>query len=709
MLVLTVDVPEPFRSCLDQDTPGKVCDAEATAPEALFGRAMARVAAGREAEARQDLEAALPGLGDPCRVELALLDLRQRDAVKDAVVVAQLVVDRAEPKSALAARALHVVGLAEGKLRHTSVAADALLKAAEIYGVLEERAGLAQVYDTLGTLEAARGRLDNALHFYALSLVDKTLLGDRPGMAITLGNLGRVHLRAGRFRDALLCFQRDLMIARELDDVRGQARMHEDLGRAYLGLEQFDEAEEELAKCLEIAAEYDFKDMKFFARKDLVLARIGQGRLREAETELAAADVELPAQAEPYFRLVLAAVRGSLLLAKGRRSAVEVLEEAVEGFEKMQLPDLEIPARVLLAKAFVKQKYKALAEQCLLRGLRLARSDGYARYLPTLNEAMAELELVEGVIEETARPVGSGPALPNNSYVIREQLGKGAYGEVFRAYDPQRGRDVALKRLRLSELYDVKHRKRILDSARVELEAASRVRHPGVVRVLALGSEPDGGAYVVQEYIPGKSLREFMAKDGTADPYLVVSYLQLVANALQVLHEAGVIHRDLKPENIIIREDDLPVLVDFGIAHMADAGAAKARHVTGTLPYMSPEQAMCKRITGRADLYSLGAIAYEWLAGVRPVPIRRGSLDEMVKDIATREPPPLSDFRPEISADLEQMIMSMLAKKPRQRPQTALAVAEQLGKLYEGKLLRPGSDGRADSRMVSTEPIDPER
>jgi len=704
----TVEIPEVFRCALAQGVPARVCQLEATTPQALFGRALARIAVGREADARKDLEAALPHLGDASRIELAFLDIRERNAVKGALAVARAIAERAEPNSLLAARALHVAGLAEGKLRHTAAATDALLRSAEIYGALGERLGQAQVYDTLGMVEGARGRLDYALNFYALSLVDKTMLGDRQGMAITLGNLGRVHLRAGRFRDALFCFERDLLIARELGDERGQARMHEDMGRAHLGLEELAKAEQELRECLKIASRCSFKDMEFFARKDLVLTRIAQGRLEEAETELEMAEAALPAEAEPYFRLILTAARGDLLMAKGDKKAIDVLEEAVEGFEQAQLPDLEIPARISLAKALVSQRYKALAEQCLLRGLRLARSDGYARYLPTLNEAMAGLDLVEGAIEETARQLSDGPSPLKTSYIIREQLGSGAFGEVFRVYDPQRGQDVALKRLRLEKLYDLSRRKQLLASARVELEAASRVRHPGVVRVLAIGTEPDGGTYIVQEYVPGRPLQELFPKqkDASADPHLVVSYVERIANALQALHEAGVVHRDLKPANILVRADGLPVLVDFGIAHMMDAKGAKDPQMAGTLPYMAPEQAMGRRLDGRADLYALGVIAYEWLAGVRPLRLRGSSLEDMARDIATRQPPPLSDFLPVILPELERLIMSMLAKKRRQRPASALEVVEECQRLARSLPPEPGAPPHAGNGIERTQTMD---
>ncbi|MCE9555796.1 MAG: protein kinase [Planctomycetes bacterium] len=675
MFFSTVELPEPFRSALAAGGAATVCDCDAASPEALFGRAQARIAVGRDLEARADLVAATGSLPEACRIELAWLDLRAGIAGGRVASALRELAEQPTLPMRLQARAWHVLGLAEGKSRRTPAAVDALLKAAQLYRAAGLRLAETQVFDTLGTVEAARGRLDNALHFYAMSLVDKALLGDRAGMALTLGNIGRVHLRAGRYQQARDCFERDLEMAVASGDDRGQARMLEDLGRALLGLGDLAGAEQQLTRCLALADAEHFEDLQFFARKDLALTRLAQHRMDEAEAELAALRAWLRLETEPYLRFVLEAAEGEVLLARNDPRAVEILEDAADGFARAQLPDLEISTRIALAKALLAQKLTALAEESLLRGIRLARSDGYMRYLPVLNEAMAEMELVEGAIEEQSRAIEAGPSAAESSYIVRERLGGGAFGEVFRAYDPQRCQEVAVKRLKLDRLYDVSQRRRILASARVELEAASRVRHPGVVRVLALGTEPDGVAYVVQEFVPGRSLRALMPQDATSDPGMVLKQLQQIAGALSALHEAGVIHRDLKPENILVREDGSLVLVDFGIAHVTGSRVTDADHIAGTVAYMAPEQAAGKRLDGRADLYALGVIGYEWLTGTRPLRPRGESFREIAKDLASREPPPITEFRPGLEARIANLVMALMEKNPRRRPGSAAEVA----------------------------------
>lgn len=317
-----VPIPPEFAKALDEGRAADVRDAEASTPEALLGRAMARVALGEEERAREDLTAALPALGDAARVELAMLDIRQRNDIPAALETARSILagDPAEPS--VAARAQHVVGLAEGKLRRTPAALDALLAAAALYGQVGDRHARAQVHDGVGMLLAARGRLDQAVYWYALSLADKALLGDRLGMAITLGNLGRLHLRAGRNADALECFVRDLEIAEALEDLRGQARMHEDIGRAHAAAEKATDAQASYERAIALATENGYVDLLFFAWRDLAILRIQENDTDGARAALDRAAEAMPEGGEPYFRLLLAAAEGELMLARGEESTL---------------------------------------------------------------------------------------------------------------------------------------------------------------------------------------------------------------------------------------------------------------------------------------------------------------------------------------------------------------------------------------------------
>ncbi|MBI4606509.1 MAG: protein kinase [Planctomycetes bacterium] len=666
---MSVSIPEPFLSALGQGRPGDVGDADAATPEARYGRALARLQVGRDRDARSDLEAALPALGDACRIEIAYLDMRERASVEDALACCEEVLRAAPAGTALRARALHVGGLAKAKLRRLEEATDALVEACSVYRSLGDRAGAAQAQDTLGTLHSSRGRLDLALSAYAVSFAEKALAGDRYGMAITLGNLGRVLSKAGRYQDALRCFELDLSLASELGDRRGRARMLNDMGRVRLAMEDLDLAEADLRACLAAALEAGYRDIEVFARKDLAALSIARGRLDDAEGEISLAEEALAEGAEPYLRALLLAARGEVALARKDPGALALLEEAARMFAEGDLPDHEIPLRISLARAYAAAKLKRQAEACLERVLDAARRGGFERYLRRIREEMAELGWTEGLVEEKGRlPIPSRSEPLPGGYVILERLGGGAFGEVFRAYDPARDQIVALKRVYLGKVYNLEKRESLIASARIELAAASRVRHPGVARVYAVGHDEGGDAYVVQELVQGRSLRAFMdaSRAQPADQGLVARKVQLIAAALQALHSSGVVHRDLKPENILLRApDDSPVLVDFGIAHVGGAEGLGLAGLGGTFPYIGPEAFRGARITAKGDMYSLGVLVYEWLAGRLPYDMEGKGWDEAVRDKLGGPPLPLP---PGLPGGLVGLVEALMDPEPARRP-----------------------------------------
>jgi tetratricopeptide (TPR) repeat protein len=660
-----------------------LAEGPAGTPDELFRRAIARIALERDDDARADLLACKMAIGDSALIELAFLDIRQRHDIAEALGVAHAIIARAAANSAMQARAYHVAGLAEGKLRNTPAALIALLKASLLYAKLGDLAARAQVQDTIGSIEAARGRLDLAVNCYAMSLVDKSLIGDKAGMALTLGNIGRAQLRLGRFDDALHCFERDLAISSELGDVHAQARMHEDIGRTKLAAGELESAEASLMRCAELSKAHHFPDLAFFASKDLAILRIAQSRLDEALSLLAQAEGFLPEGAEPYLHQTLVAARGELALAARDPQAVDMLAAAVDGFAKGDLPDLEIPARMLLAQALSEHKLKATAQECLLKAMRRARADGYARYLPLLRQEMAKLDLIEGIVEEPTRAIfhkSQGDGVTTDGYVLLQRIGGGGFGDVFRAFDPVRACDVALKRFRIGKLYDAKKRATFIKSARVELEAALRLRHPGIVRVRAIGFDDTNELYLVSDFVEGVSLRKQMSQTLRPDHYAVLRILEPVAATLAALHEVGVIHRDLKPENIIITPEGLPVLVDLGIAQVAGGGDGKFATFAGTPQYMSPEQAKGAAVDGQSDMYALGIIAYEWLAGFAPIQPKGSEPKQLALEISATMPIPVKKVRPDLPEEVVKLITQMLGKSPSERP-AAQAFVEASRKL----------------------------
>jgi serine/threonine protein kinase len=291
-------------------------------------------------------------------------------------------------------------------------------------------------------------------------------------------------------------------------------------------------------------------------------------------------------------------------------------------------------------------------------------------------------------------------------YILLRPLGRGGVGEIFLAWDPLRSRQVAIKRLRRDvQKGDPATRRDARDSLVREAGCARFLRHPGIVPVLDLawaGEDP----FLSLEYIPGRALDErilLALLEGWPSLYHQSSHsalriLEELARAIHHAHTAGrpVVHRDLKPGNIIIDPDGRPHLLDFGFAQVLDPSAEELTQVCGTPSYMAPEQARGNSvdIDVRTDIYGLGAIMYELVAG-RP-PITGESL--MVLFRAATEPrEPLGDVlrrigdNPDYQAkELQQvpqalvdLCMACLEKEKDRRPESALAVAGLIEEIRE--------------------------
>ena len=670
----TMPFPASFRDALAANDLRVLAELPCGDAAGHLARGMVRLQLGREADARADFEAG----GTPaCRLEIAFLDLRRRQDPKALIKLADELIAAAPGDSLLAARANHLAGLAENQLRRLQPATDRLLDALEIYERLECRPGTAQVNDGLGMVLASRGLADLAALHYALSLADKGELSDREGLAITLGNLGRLALQQGRYRDAIAFFRRDTAILRELRNDRAEARLKNDAGRTFAGLEDYDAALRELAESQRLAEAGGFLDIWLMSLREIALVHLRRGEAGPAEQALAAAKAKLPAEGYLLERAALEATEGQLLAGKGDTKGFELLESAVKAFTQARLPDLEIQTRIALAEACAAKGLAKSAEAGYFAALKGAMSEGLQRYVRPIKEALARLDVRQSAIEEAPRPLLEriGDA-EEQGYVKRARLGAGAFGTVFHAFDLQSGRDVAFKRIHLSALYDAAERDRLTQSAKAELEAAAAIRHPGVVRVYNVGSEPNGDLYVVQELVKGEGLHKVMAREGAKGAAEVAPYLLRIAQALDALHRAGVVHRDLKPGNVIVKNGWQPVLVDFGIAHVPGR-AQVAKDNLGTLEYTAPEQAAGEAADAQADLYALGVIAYEWFTGKRPLEFPP-DFEQAIKVLRKQDPVPLRKARPDLPRELAELVDQLLEKKPKRRPASAAEVADRL-------------------------------
>ena len=252
-------------------------------------------------------------------------------------------------------------------------------------------------------------------------------------------------------------------------------------------------------------------------------------------------------------------------------------------------------------------------------------------------------------------------------YQVEKELGKGAMGVVYLGKDPKIGRVVAIKTMALSQEFEGEE----LDDARErffrEAETAGRLQHQNIVTIFDAGEEHDL-AYIAMEFLKGKDLAA-VTKDGHLLPIpKVLSIVARVAEALAYAHKQNVVHRDIKPANIMYEIDsDTVKVTDFGIARITDSSKTKTGLVLGTPSFMSPEQIAGKKVDGRSDLYSLGVMLFQMLAGV--LPFRGDSMAELMYKIANEEAPDIRIIRKELSTRLAEVVALSLAKQPESRYQ----------------------------------------
>ena len=273
-------------------------------------------------------------------------------------------------------------------------------------------------------------------------------------------------------------------------------------------------------------------------------------------------------------------------------------------------------------------------------------------------------------------------------YRLISRIAVGGMGEVWKAHDPIILRDVAIKILKPEYMGDPG----FLERFRTEAKHAARVNHEGIANVYDYG-EDAGSAFLVMELVPGDSLAKILEQRKSLPEIEVLDIVAQTARALYAAHQEGLVHRDVKPGNLLITPEGQVKITDFGIARVADQVSLTATgQVMGTVQYLAPEQATGKPATASTDIYSLGIVAYEALAGKRPF---TGDNQMAIAMSQIRDVPPA--LPSEIDPAVSELIMSCLAKKAVMRPATALELAQRAERI-SGKAPR----GQFNTRMIDT-------
>jgi tetratricopeptide (TPR) repeat protein len=263
-------------------------------------------------------------------------------------------------------------------------------------------------------------------------------------------------------------------------------------------------------------------------------------------------------------------------------------------------------------------------------------------------------------------------------YRLLDQIGQGGMGEIWRAEDTRLGRKVAVKLLPSGMARSSLSNARFLQEAR----AASTLDHPNICSIYEIGETPDHQLYLVMPCYKGEPLQKRIAR-GALPVTEALDLAGQVARGLGEAHRNRIIHRDIKPANLMITEDGTLKILDFGIAKLAgQEGLTRAGMVVGTLAYMSPEQLRGEPVDERTDLWSLGVVIYEMLAGRHPFP---GEQAVVIREsILHGEPEPLRRIRPDVPVELDRLIAALLSKDPAVRIPSAESVAAVLRKIAAG-------------------------
>lgn len=278
-----------------------------------------------------------------------------------------------------------------------------------------------------------------------------------------------------------------------------------------------------------------------------------------------------------------------------------------------------------------------------------------------------------GVKHIGADDVDLEPGLEVGEYVVREKIGEGGFGTVFRAEHPLIGKQVAIKVLSRQYSSDPEMVSRFVAEAR----SVNQIRHRNIIDIFSFGQLEDGRSYYIMELLSGRPLDEYLEEHGRLSVEEAIPILRGVARALDAAHSKGIAHRDLKPENVFLLEEEgqapFPKLLDFGIAKLLTKDE-ELKHKTrtgapiGTPMYMSPEQCRGKDVDHRTDIYAFGIMTYRMLVG--RVPFDADNFMEILVAQMNDEPLAPSAVNPALPASLDTSILWMLAKDADKRPKT---------------------------------------
>ena len=276
-------------------------------------------------------------------------------------------------------------------------------------------------------------------------------------------------------------------------------------------------------------------------------------------------------------------------------------------------------------------------------------------------------------------------------FQLGEQLGRGGMGVVYKAFDTRLNRSIALKFLPPHLNHDEASRNRFVQEAR----AASALDHPNICTIYEIGETSDGRTFIAMAYYPGETLKQKIARERLPTPQVVAYALQM-ARGLARAHLKDIVHRDIKPANVIVTDTEAGEsghgnlkILDFGLAKIADIQITQTGSTMGTVAYMSPEQTKGSKVDHRTDIWSLGVVFYEMLAGERP--FKGHYADAVIYAILNEDPPPPGALNSDVPDALSQIVMRCLNKDVTQRYGTLTDLIADLENVHQPQIVEASS------------------
>jgi tetratricopeptide (TPR) repeat protein len=583
---------------------------------------------------------------------------------------------------------------------------------------------IALALNNLGNIDQLKGDLNQALECFQTSLAIYRELGIREEVALLLANIGEIHRKKGNLERAFEYYERSLATYEEMGNDPLTAIVLYEL--VWIALERGDPtlAQQYLQKLQQINEGTDNRSISQRYRVARALSLKASKRARDklkaveilehlVEEEVADHSLtvtamihlcdlllfELKMTGEDELFGEIKDLTYRLLEIAEQQSSHSLLAETYLLQSKLALIELDMGrARTLLTKA------QAIAEEKDLR--MLARAVAHERDLLQSQVQMWEVisqrkpswremidltqldDLLGQMAQGTVAVLAGGEETPkgpfvrgtlNERYRLDAEIGRGGMGAVYRAHDTLLKRDVAVKVLSEAGV-GTEGRARLLREA----QSAAQLNHPNVVSVYDAGEVDlpglEGTApFIVMELVEGESLHT--RRPHNLDETLAI--IRQVCAALEHAHAYGIIHRDLKPENVMITPDGTAKLMDFGLARTVASRLTTEGTIIGTVFYLAPEQALGQEVDRRADLYALGVLLYELTTGRLPF-----DADDPVAVISQHLHAPVvspQEYNPEIPHAVEDLILRLLSKKPKDRPASAAEVEETLAQLLAGE------------------------